>query len=184
MRPSRLQRSLVPVAGLVAAATVAAGLTIRPGGRDLGTPQPPFVSVWSPRVPHPLVLVALACCVAAVALVPRLLRLPPRAFAAATLLLTLVLRLAVNAARIGPGGWVQVFGHGREAGNEYLPALPAFRYGPHWFLDNFAELVPALPVHAAGHPPGLLLTMHYAGLTTPARLAAFCIAAGALAAPL
>jgi hypothetical protein len=39
-------------------------------------------------------------------------------------------------------------------------------------------------VHAAGHPPGLLLTMHALALDTPGRLAAFCIVAGALSAPL
>ena len=69
---------------------------------------------------------------------------------------------------------------GFEGPNEYLPALTALRYGPGFFLDRFAELVPALPVHAAGHPPGLLLVMDAFGITTPGRLAALCIAGGAL----
>ena len=92
--------------------------------------------------------------------------------------------LALAAARGGPGAWDHVFAGSWEAGNEYLPALPALTYGPGYFLDHFAQLVPALPVHAAGHPPGLLLTMHLLGLTTPARLAALCIGMGALSAPL
>ena len=73
---------------------------------------------------------------------------------------------------------------GFEGPNEYLPALSALQYGPGFLLDRFAELVPALPVHAAGHPPGLLLVMDALGLDTPGRLAAFLIAAGSLLAPL
>ena len=34
------------------------------------------------------------------------------------------------------------------------------------FLDRFAELVPSLPVHSAGHPPGLLVVMHFLALDT------------------
>jgi hypothetical protein len=41
-----------------------------------------------------------------------------------------------------------------------------------------------MPVHVAGHPPGLPLVMHLLGLDTPGRLAAFCIVVGAIAAPL
>ncbi len=51
-------------------------------------------------------------------------------------------------------------------------------------LDRFAELVPALPVHSAGHPPGLVITMDFLGLNTGTRLAWFCIIVGALSAPL
>ena len=71
-----------------------------------------------------------------------------------------------------------------EAKNEYLPALPALGYGVRFFLDRFAELVPALPVHSAGHPPGLLLVIKALGITTAPRLAALCIAAAASLAPL
>jgi hypothetical protein len=62
--------------------------------------------------------------------------------------------------------------------------MAAFDYGPRFVLDRFAELVPALPVHAAGHPPGLLLTMHYLQLDSAKRLAWFCIVVGACSAPL
>ena len=44
--------------------------------------------------------------------------------------------------------------------------------------------MPSLPVHSAGHPPGLLLVMHYLGLDTSPKLAAFLIVTGALSAPL
>ena len=107
-------------------------------------------------------------------------------FAAALFALTLILRRRADAARGGTHRldralFVGVRGEGK---NEYLPALAAFDYGPRFFLDRFAELVPSLPVHSAGHPPGLLLTMHYLGLDTSPKLAAFCIVVGALSAPL
>jgi hypothetical protein len=110
---------------------------------------------------------------------------PPAGFAAAVLTVTLVARLALAAGRGGTGQWAHVFRleGSFEGPNEYLPALNALAHGPRWFLDRFAELVPALPVHAAGHPPGLLLTMHALAIDTPARLAALCILAGALAVP-
>jgi len=44
--------------------------------------------------------------------------------------------------------------------------------------------VPSFPVHVAGHPPGLIVTAHALGLSTPARFAALCIGVGALSAPL
>jgi hypothetical protein len=106
-------------------------------------------------------------------------------FAGAVFALTLALRLALAAASRGTGEWARVFDPGSfEGPNEYLPALAALQYGAGFFLDRFAELVPALPVHAAGHPPGLLLVMDALGLSTPGRLAALCIAGGALVAPL
>ena len=97
-----------------------------------------------------------------------------------------MLRLVLAAGRGGTAQWDRVFDVGRyfEASNEYLPALPAFDYGPGFLLDRFAELVPSFPVHVAGHPPGLLLVMHALGIDTAAGLAALCIAVGVLSAPL
>ncbi len=130
-------------------------------------------------------LVALPAFAAAVALVPKALNARPAVFAVALYAGTLVLRLLLAAARGGTEQWAHVFRlTGFEGPNEYLPALKSFGYGAGFFLDRFAELVPSLPVHAAGHPPGLLLVMHALVLDTPARLAAFCIAVGALSAPL
>jgi methylthioxylose transferase len=169
-----------------AAATVATGLAIRHLHGGLGTATPPFVMVWGPRL-HPLAAVSALAVAAGIALAPRLPRRPP-AFAAGALALALGLGLALNLARTGTAGWYAIFdlgpGGSFEAANEYLPGLPALAYGPRFYLDRFAELVPSLPVNVAGHPPGPLLVLHGLGISTAAGAAALCIAAGALGAPL
>jgi methylthioxylose transferase len=174
---------LVPAAAFAAmGATVAVGL----GGRELGLPYPPFVGRWDPRATA-WAFAAAALLALAIWAGPRLLSptLNPAAFAAAVYGLTLALRLALGATSNGTAGWSHVFDpDGFEGPNEYLPALTALTHGPGFFLDRFAELVPALPVHAAGHPPGLLLAIDAFGIATPERLAAVCIAGGALVAPL
>jgi hypothetical protein len=166
----------------VMAATVVAGTV---GGADLGLPAPPFIGRWGVAVDAGWTLAAAAVLAGGVWAAPRLLTVAPLAFAAGLFALTLAARLALGAANRGPAEWSRVFALDGFAGpNEYLPALSALQYGPGWFLDRFAELVPALPVHSAGHPPGLLLVMHRTGIDTPGELAALCIAAGALVAPL
>jgi methylthioxylose transferase len=177
---------LAPAAIFAAmAATVVVGMWLaRHDGRELGVPFPPFVGHWDPAITA-WALLAAALIGLAVLAAPRALALPPAAFAVAVYLLTLGLRLALAATSRGPGGWSRMFDPDSfEGPNEYLPALSALRYGQGFFLDRFAELVPALPVHAAGHPPGLLIVMDTFGITTPGRLAALCIAGGALTAPL
>jgi hypothetical protein len=166
---------------VVAAATVAFGLL---STRDLGLRYPPFAGNFAPRATL-WIFVAVPCFAAAAGLIPQALRARPVAFASSLFVATLVLRLVLAAARGGTEQWAHVFRlTGFEGPNEYLPALPAFRYGTGFFLDRFAELVPSLPVHAAGHPPGLLLVMHALSLDTPARLAAFVLVVGSFAAPL
>jgi hypothetical protein len=176
----------VPWIGAVAAiATVAVGLVLDARGTQLGVPHPPFIGAWGPKATV-WVFVAVPCFAVAVALVPVLLRARPVVLAGALFAVTLILRLVLNFARIGPyelDRALTVLPRG-EGKNEYLPTLAAFDYGPRFVLDRFAELVPSLPVHSAGHPPGLLLTMHYLGLDTAPRLTAFCIGVGALSAPL
>jgi hypothetical protein len=177
---------LVPAAGFAAmAVTVAVGLWLaRHDGRELGLPFPPFIGRWDPRATA-WALVAAALLALAVWAAPRLLALRPAAFAATVYAIALALRLALGATSDGTSGWSHVFdADGFEGPNEYLPALTALQHGPGFFLDRFAELVPALPVHAAGHPPGLLLAIDAFGIDTPGRLAALCIAGGALIAPL
>ena len=165
----------------IAAGTLLAAALI---DRDLGLRYPPFVGNYAPKVSL-WMLLAIPAFAAAVALVPRTLRARPATFALSLYAGTLALRLVLAAARGGTEQWSHVFRlTSFEGPNEYLPALGAFRYGTGFFLDRFAQLVPALPVHSAGHPPGLLLVMHALALDTPARLAAFCIVAGALSAPL
>lgn len=167
------------------AATVVIGLSLDFSGTQLGVPHPPFIGAWGPQA-NVLELVTIPCFAIAVALVPWLLRQRPALFAAALYATTLILRVTLNTGRggthrldsalfVGPRG---------EGKNEYLPSLAAFDYGPRFVLDRFAELVPSLPVHSAGHPPGLLLVMHYLSLDTSPRLTAFILFAGAASAPL
>ena len=167
-------------AAVAAGTLLAAALT----DRDLGLRHPPFVGNYAPQASLWMFL-AVPAFAAAVALVPKALAARPWVFALALFAGTLVLRLLLAAARGGTEQWAHVFRLSSfEGPNEYLPALRSFAYGTGFFLDRFAQLVPSLPVHAAGHPPGLLLVMHALALDTPARLAAFCIVAGALSAPL
>jgi hypothetical protein len=167
------------------ATTVVIGLSLDLSGTQLGVPHPPFIGAWGPQA-NVLELVTIPCFVAAVALVPWLLRQRTALFAAALYATTLILRVTLNTGR---GGTHQLdralfVGPKGEGKNEYLPSLAAFDYGPRFVLDRFAELVPSLPVHSAGHPPGLLLVMHYLSLDTSPRLTAFILVAGAASAPL
>ena len=57
-------------------------------------------------------------------------------------------------------------------------------HGVGHFLSHFPEITAKLPIQAQGHPPGLLLAMHYLGIDTAAGLAALTILVGALATPL
>jgi hypothetical protein len=176
----------MPIVALVAMAlTIAAGLILDANGVVLGVPLPPFVGGFGVKA-DPLLVLSVVVFAAAVAVAPRLLDLRARSFLLATFALTLALRLVLAAGREGIGAWTEVFDLDRsfEAKNEYLPGLRALVHGAHFFLDHFAQLVPALPVHAAGHPPGLLLTLHALGISTPAGMAALCILGGAAAIPL
>jgi hypothetical protein len=182
----RITVALPAAAGVVAAVTIAGGLYLRRvADEPIGLPYAPLVGNWSPQA-DPLLVLSIAAFAAAVAVAPRLLRLPAPVFAIAMLVLTLVLRLALAAGSGGTGQWSAVFDPVRtfSGPNEYPAALGALDYGAGFFLDRFAELVPSLPVHAAGHPPGLLVTMHALGIDTPGGLAALTIGVGALSGPL
>lgn len=176
----------MPVAVLLGALlTLVVGVSLDRRGVVLGTPLPPFLGPWEPR-PTLAALPVAGLFVLAVLGAPRLLRpgVSGSVFALAVLALALVLRLALSTARLGADGWYGVFDSSFEAPNEYLPALTAFSYGALVFLDRFAEVITALPVHSAGHPPGLLLLMHGLGIDGPRGLAMLLIAVGALTAPL
>jgi hypothetical protein len=168
---------------VAAIAVVAIGLAL--GRQRLGVATPPFVADWAPKL-HPLAGVSVAVLATGCAAAPRLLDLRPGAFVIAVWGLALALGLALNVARLGVDGWSAVFDlrRGGEAVNEYLPGLPAIGYGVRFYLDRFAELVPSQPVNVAGHPPGPLLLVHALGIDSAAGLAALCVGAGSLTAPL
>jgi hypothetical protein len=178
-----LERIVLGIVITLAAATVAIGLAL--GRERLGVATPPFVADWAPRL-HPLAALSVVVLAAGCAAAPRLLDLRPGAFVIALWGIALALGLALNVARLGTDGWSAVFDlrRGGEAVNEYLPGLPAIGYGVRFYLDRFAELVPSQPVNVAGHPPGPLLLVHALGIDSAAGLAALCIGAGSLTAPL
>src|SRR3954469_7403316 len=164
---------------------VVIGLSLDWSGTQLGVPHPPFIGAYGPQA-NVMELITIPCFVAAVALVPWLLRRREALFAAGLFVFTVSLRLTLSTGR---GGTHQLdralfVGPKGEGKNEYLPSLAAFDYGPRFVLDRFSELVPSLPVHSAGHPPGLLLAMHYLALDTSPRLTAFILFVGAASAPL
>jgi len=110
----------------------------------------------------------------------------PALFALGGLGLALLLRVWVT---VGRGGFEDLYAVydvtlEDEAASEYLPVLSALDFGVRRFLDTFAEIGTALPVHAAGHPPGLLLTLYTLGIDSPEGMAALTIGVGALCAPL
>ena len=96
------RRRAVPVAAFaVMAVTVAVGLWLaRHDGRELGLPFPPFVGRWDPAATA-WAFAAAALSGLAIWAAPRLLALPPAAFAAAVFALTLALRLALGATSRG-----------------------------------------------------------------------------------
>lgn len=187
--PARRIRSLwVPLLGSLAAlAVVLFGRIAGTLGLELGPDAAPFVLGWQPEVSAlaPAVVIILA---GAVAVAPQLTRqsVSPALFALATLALGLALRVGVAVARGGTEDLHAVYDVALEdnAANEYLPVLPALKFGARRFLDTFAEIGTALPVHAVGHPPGLLLTLNGLGIDSPEGMAALTIGAGALCVPL
>ena len=189
-RTSGLERRVLWAAATVSVLVVAAGIALQAAGVELGTAVAPFVMALNPEITLPWALLAGVLLAGVVSLGPRLLDTPrsPPAAAAILFSLALTLALAVAAARRGPSAWSHVFelgpGGSFEAKNEYLPGLPALDHGVWFFLDRFAEIVPSQPVNVGGHPPGLMLVIHAFGLDTPEKLAALSIAAAAACAPL
>jgi hypothetical protein len=177
------------VPAIAATITVLAGLGIKAATGALGTPLPPFLVAWGPAA-DPLVIVSVVVLAAGAVLTPWLVQRisSPRAFAAATYALALALGLSLNLAHVGVRGWWSVFAGGargsREAAFEYLPGLPALAHGAGFYIGHFAQLVPSLPLHAAGNPPGPLVSLYLLGIDSAGALGALCIGVGALAAPL
>jgi hypothetical protein len=169
--------------------TLAVGLAAKAAGFDWGAPAQPLVVFLRPALSTwalPAALVLGASLYGAVRLLRADLAVAPVWFAAATFGLTLVTRLALNVFRGGPGALDQPFVVGRagEGRTEFLPGLAFVEHGVGHFLSNFPGITAKLPIQAQGHPPGLLLTMHYLGIDTAAGLAALTTVVGALATPL
>lgn len=170
----------------IAAGTIAYGWTARANGVRLGAGLAPLLAAWEPVV-RVSALPAVALLTVGVVGAPRLRseRVHPWLFALVAFGLGLALRLALGIARQGADGLYAVYELGNnEAANEYLPALPAFEFGTRFFLDTFAEVGASLPVHAIGHPPGLLLTLHWLGIDSAPGMAALTIGVGGLSIPL
>ena len=182
----RAELALPIAVAVVSVATVAFGLSAQASGERLGAGLAPFLADWRPLL-RPSAIPAAVLLAGGVALAPRLRSagLGPWQFAALTLALGLGLRLALGIARGGPDELYGVYEIGNfEAASEYLPALPAFAFGTRFFLDTFAEIGTSLPVHAIGHPPGLLVTLHTLGIDSAQGMAALTIGVGALSLPL
>jgi methylthioxylose transferase len=188
--PRHRPRAEVLVPALVcggALLTLAVGLVAKAAGADWGAPAQPLVVFLRPALSTWALPGGLVIALALVgALRLRRAAVGPWAFAAAAFGLTLATRLALNVFRGGPGALDQVFvvapkGEGRT---EFLPALAFVDHGVGHFLSHFPAISPKLPIQAQGHPPGLLLAIHYLGLDTAAGLAALTIVVGALATPL
>lgn len=167
--------------------TIAVGLLAKAAGVDWHTPAQPLTVLLRPRL-SPWAVLAVAVLLASLYGGRRLLAadVGPIWFGLAGFALTLLTRLALNGMRSGPSGLYDVFvvraNHG-EGRTEYLPALSHLDRGVGQFLDHFDALVPTLPVHAAGNPPGLLLSMNALGIDTAQGLAALTIVVGAMATP-
>jgi hypothetical protein len=183
LRAHALPLAVAAVCGL----TVLVGWIARAAGVVWGTPLQPFLGTrgfdveWAWALPA-LIVAGLCAWQAVRVAAPE--QGSPRAFVLWALGLALVSRLALNTVRLGPAGWTDMFAGSPEAQNEYLPALAATQDGLGLFLDRFAEWLPALPVHTAGHPPGLITTMVALGIDDAAGLSALIIGVGVLTAPL
>jgi len=178
---------LVPwlVSGLVAV-TVAVGLVAKAAGTDWGAPLQPLLITFDPVLTAWL-LVSLGGLALSLWAGFRLYASERSVwfFGAALFGLSLFSRLALNLSRMGPEEWyhsyiVRPLSSGRL---EYLAAMKELKMGVGPFLNNFAELVPTLPLHVAGHPPGLVLVLDVFGLETPQAMAALTIVIGAAATP-
>jgi methylthioxylose transferase len=175
----------------VACAVVVAGgalgwLWLRHWGRvPFSVPSQPWYHCFPFYVfPHPMVAwgwaaaalpVALTVAAGVIVVAGSRIRWPLLLAASAGALF--VLALAVAALGGGPRAWWAPFGYGGEypAGAHLVGAVPLF-------LRRFATLLPELPSHAQGHPPGAMV---FYGLVArlrpgPPAAAVATVAAGAL----
>ncbi len=177
--------NLVPwIVTLGTLATLSVGITAREFGVNWRAETQPLFIIFDP-VFAGWALLAAAVLAGTLIIAFRLWRstLGPAWFGLALFGLTLVSRLALNLARVGPRDWWEVFVSRPGHDFEYLSALPQLRNGLGPLMDNFDDLVSILPAHAAGHPPGMLVLIDWLGITSPEGLAALTIGVGAITTP-
>ena len=166
--------------------TIAFGLIYRATGGGLGASLPPFFATWDPHVDTYALIGIPVVAISALASIPLARgRGGVAGFLLGVLAIALAARIGLSLIRDGADGWYAIFGSDPEAGNEYLPVLPAVdSLGLRVFLDRFAELSPTLPIHPSAHPPGILVLLDATGIDSPRPFAALVIVAGSAAAPL
>jgi hypothetical protein len=163
------------------AATTAYGVT----ARRLGAGLPPFF-LWAHPRASGWTVPAIAVLTASLLAVPYVVRARPRSFMAGSVAVALSARLAVNMIRFGPPEWARPF-ISVERHQEYPTTIRLYGAHPLGFVGRFAQLVPHLAVHPAGHPPGptlIAITLVRVGLPGAWPLALLLIVVGMLSAPL
>jgi hypothetical protein len=194
VRPARAAvgtpaRIVAPAGAVLAALTVLIGQWIKANGGRLGVPFPPFYAHWYPYAGG-LVPVTVVVLGGAAAVAPRWAARVrrPLLFAVGLYALALALGISLNVARGGVHDLWAVFktgpGGSLEAYQEYLPGLAAVTRGVPYYVSHFPALIPSLPIHVQGNPPGPLVALRLLGIQTPQALAALTIGLGAMSAPL
>jgi hypothetical protein len=182
-------RIIAPAGALVAGLAVVIGQLIKGTGGRLGVPFPPFYAHWYPYAGG-LVPVTVIVLGGAAAVAPRLAERvrQPVLFCVFLYGLALALGISLNVARGGVHDLWAVFktgpGGSLEAYQEYLPGLSALTRGVPYYVAHFPALIPSLPIHVQGNPPGPLVAVRLLGIQTPGALAALVVGLGALSAPL
>ncbi len=149
-------------------------------GRALWLGTPPLFAAFDPRLSL-RILLALAVAVAVVLWGPRLAaRLSWRRLLVWSMLAALLWAAALAFAD-GPSALVRPL----LSRFDYLHALP-LRSSPAEALSSFTMELARYPIHVQGHPPGLILALHFLGrigLARPEVVAGMMIAAGAMTVP-
>jgi len=158
--PGFWRASAVTAAVVVATAAIGTLWVRRWGGVPFSTPSWPwyfsfpFYVFWWPRAAAWWLALGLPAAVAAAVGVVAVHRahLPRPLRVALTALLLAVLALAVGLLRQGPPGWWEPLAYqGEYPGGVGVVADAG---GIRAFLGGFPALLPSLPGHATGHPPG------------------------------
>ncbi len=178
-----------PIGAVVVVAAVVGGFLLRRAGVDLGAATAPMFWVnfhdkyrFGPAHPWWPVPVLMAALVVAIALL-RARGLSSPLFLLGAFALALGARLGLNTAQFGRDEWTWPLTRPNSVETEYPAAYHLVDGHVRAFIDNFAELVPELPIHPSGHPVGATLAFYALDQATgsPAGTAFVLSALGALA---